>query len=258
MLWQQRARPPIKPGRISFAALRAGDLAEHLSGDPSDAVAWLDAAARYGLVEAQVALGQCLLDGHGQPPDAAGAVRWFTIAAEAGYPPAMNMLGRCLEKGWGTPADLPCAASCYRRAAERSLDWGQYNLANMLLRGRGVLQDRGAAYGWFLCAARQGHAKSMNLVARFLEEGWEMPADPAAAWAWYRRSAEGGDYRGQYNWGSCLARQNRLAEAAIWFRLAAATATSDLLQIMAERFAREEISAFADAAAIVHERLVSR
>jgi TPR repeat protein len=100
------------------------------------------------------------------------------------------------------------------------MDWGQCNLANRLLRGDGVVRDRRAALDLYRRAAAQGHAKSMNLVARFLEEGWEVPRDPVQALAWYRRSAEAGDFRGQYNFAVALVGMSRCDQAREWFRVA--------------------------------------
>ena len=95
-----------------------------------------------------------------------------------------------------------------------------------------------------MCAARQQHAKSMNYIGRFMEEGWEGPPDPIAAVAWYRRAAEGGDYRGQYNLASCLARQGRIATATFWLDKAVASASPDLLHIMASTLRNSTEPAF--------------
>jgi TPR repeat protein len=217
---------------ISFEALRSLDEAgwrSALSGDPVEVARWLDAAARYGLVEAQTLFGQILLDGRGLPRDPDRAFRWFRIAADARHPPAMNMAGRCLEHGWGAPRDWAGAAAWYRRAAVASFDWAQYNLANMLLRGRGVPLDRKQALAWYLRAAAQGHAKSMNLVGRFLEEGWEMPANRRGAIAWYQRAAELGDFRAQFNLASWLVQGGRKKEAVPWLLRAAESASFDFL-----------------------------
>jgi TPR repeat protein len=221
---------------MSFSALRnvsSETWAAVLRGEPQEVARWLDAAARYGLVEAQTLLGQVLLEGRGLPKNAKSALQWFGIAADAGYPPAMNMVGRCHELGWGTSADLAKAAGWYRRSAEASYDWGQYNLANLLLRGRGLPRDPLEARAWYLRAANQGHAKSMNMLGRFVEEGWEHPAEPMTAVAWYQRAAEGGDYRGQYNLATCLLREGRINEAASWFRRAVSIATPDVLRAVA-------------------------
>ena len=43
----------------------------------------------------------------------------------------------------------------------------------------------------------------------------------SAAAHWYRRSAEGGYFRGQYNWATILAAAGRIDAAAEWFERAA-------------------------------------
>jgi uncharacterized protein len=229
-------RQPIVPPVISYAAFQertAEELAALLEGDPQEAARWLAAAARYGVVEAQTAYAQLLLDGRGVARDPQAAFAWFSVAAGAGSVEAINMVGRCHENGWGVPADAAAALPCYRQAAERGLDWGQYNYANLLARGAGLPRDLAQALHWYRLAAAQGHAKSMNLIGRFFEEGWTVPADPEAAADWYRRAAEGGDFRGQFNHGSLLARLGRTEEAALWFRRAVAGGTRGFLRSMA-------------------------
>jgi len=226
---------PPPPSYAQIAGTSPEDLSRLLGGDPKQAARLLGAAARYGIVEAQAAYAQLLLDGRGVPQDRAAAYRWFEVAAGAGSVEATNMLGRCQELGWGVPADAVLAATHYRAAAERGLDWGQYNYANLLARGAGLALDREAALAWYRRAADQGHAKSMNLVGRFLEEGW----GGVAAEAWYRRAAEGGDFRGQFNHGSVLARRGEVAEAVLWFRKAMGTGTIGFLRSMAAHLQRQ-------------------
>jgi uncharacterized protein len=231
-LWRlisaSRCRDDVRGGTgdavmISYAELRAmppNALRARLTKDPVNAARLIGAAARYGFPEAQLMLGQMLLDGIGLERDHLTAVRWFRRAAEGGSAEAMNMVGRCYELGWGVAADAAAAVSWYRQAARLGLDWGQYNLANRLLRGDGVARDRLAALELYRQAAAQGHAKSMNLVARFLEEGWEVPRNPVQALVWYRRSAEAGDFRGQYNFAVALVGMGRCDQAREWFRVA--------------------------------------
>lgn len=234
-------RPPLSYAQITGKSPE--ELARLLDGDPAEAARLLGAAARYGVVEAQAAYAQLLLDGRGLKRDPEAAYRWFAIAAGAGLLDATNMLGRCHELGWGVPADTVQAAKHYRDAAQRGLDWGQYNYANLLARGAGVAQDRDEALLWYRRAADQGHAKSMNLVGRFVEEGWGgVAADPVAAADWYRRAAEGGDFRGQFNHGSVLARRGEVEEAAVWFRKAAATGTLGFLRSMAAHLAQQPVA----------------
>jgi len=220
--------------RMNPAELRA-----LLAGDPAEAAPWIHAAARYGVAEAQLRLGQMLLDGLGAPKDAVAALTWFTRAAKTGAADAMNMVGRCHENGWGTDVDLAAAADWYRRSAEAGHDWGEYNYANMVFDGRGVERDVVAAVAWYQCASNQGHGRAMNLLARCYEEGWGTPRDPAAAADWYRRSAEAGYFRAQFNYGSVLGAQGRLDEALTWFERACREAPADSRRAMIEVLRRQ-------------------
>jgi uncharacterized protein len=252
-------RPPTR-GKLSYNTLRSLDKTgwdEILAGAPEEAARCLEAAACYGIVEAQVLFGQVLLDGRGIGRDAPRAYRWFRIAAEANHVPAMNMVGRCLELGWGVAREWPEAARWYRRAAEASLDWAQYNLANMLLRGRGVEKDRAQALEWYLRAARQGHAKSINLVGRFLEEGWEVERDRFAAISLYRQAAELGDFRAQFNLATWLIQQGRSREAVFWLQQAATIGSVDFVRDLNDWISRFDQLRFPDVEQIVAGRLAS-
>jgi TPR repeat protein len=70
-------------------------------------------------------------------------------------------------------------------------------------------------------------------VGRFFEEGWEIAPDLAAAHRWYRCAAERGDFRAQFNLGTLLAKQHRIAEAAEWLRAAVLGATPDVVRLVA-------------------------
>ncbi|WP_313085582.1 tetratricopeptide repeat protein [Pseudomonas sp.] len=197
-------------------AITTDQLSARLAGAPREAARTILAAAQTGLADAQVMLGQILLEGRGIQRDAALAVRWFRIARAQGTPMAHNMLGRCLEHGWGCPPNAAAAANEYRLAADQGLDWAMYNLANLLATGRGVEQDQAQALELYRRAAALGHAKSMNLLGRYFEEGLVVAADPAAALDWYRRAAEAGDFRGQFSYAAVLMGLQRWEEARHW------------------------------------------
>ena len=232
------------------------ELRTLLAGDPATAAPWIQAAARYGVAEAQLRLGQMLLDGLGAPKDEAAALTWFLQAAKTGAADAMNMVGRCHENGWGTPVDLPIAADWYRRSAEAGHDWGEYNYANMLFDGRGLARDEAAAVIWYRRAADQGHARAMNLLARCFEEGWGTPHDEAMAFAWYRRSAEGGYFRAQFNYGSILAAHDRIDEALSWFDQACRAAPAESLPSMVDVLLQQTDPKLAGFARALAARLV--
>lgn len=212
-------------------SLDGGQLSAMLEESPARAAQAILLAAGEGLVDAQALLGQILLDGRGIEQDQALALRWFGIAAQRGHLMARNMLGRCHEHGWGCPADAGIAAGHYHQAATAGLDWALYNYANLLATGRGVEQNHAQALACYRRAAQLGHAKSMNLLGRYLEEGLVCPADPQAARDWYRRSAEGGDFRGQFSHGAILADAGRIDEALDWLQRALAGGNLNFLRV---------------------------
>jgi TPR repeat protein len=214
--------------------MRYDELRTLLAGDPRKAAPWIASAARYGLVEAQVRLGQMFLDGVGVTRDGGAGLNWFLCAARKGSPEAMNMVGRCYENGWGVESDLATAAEWYGSSAGAGHDWGEYNYANMLFDGRGVSLDREQALAWYRRASNRGHTRAMNLLARCYEEGWGTARNPPLAGEWYRRSAEGGYFRAQYNYATVLATAGRVAEAAEWFKKACDGATPASLAAMTE------------------------
>jgi uncharacterized protein len=209
------------------------EITRLLATHPAAAVSRLRTYAQGGDAQAQLALGQLLINGVGSRLDVREALGWFRAAADAGVPMAINMLGRCHEYGFGVPVDYLQAASCYLRAAQLDCDWAMYNYAQMLAHGRGMERDRAAALIWFRLAASRGHARAMNFMGMYCENGWETARDPDAAFSWYRQSAEGGDFRGQCSYASALAEQGRVDEALMWLQRATTTATPRFLAELA-------------------------
>ncbi|MFK0311572.1 tetratricopeptide repeat protein [Pseudomonas sp. NPDC090233] len=191
-----------------------------LEDSPGKAAQAILAAAGQGVIEAQLLLGQILLDGRGIEQDAAVARSWFGIAAQGGSAMAHNMLGRCLEHGWGGEVGLSQAAIHYAKAADAGLDWGLYNLGNLLATGRGVPANQAQALTCYEKAAQMGHAKSMNLYGRYLEQGIATVANPVRAVRWYRRSAEAGDFRGMFSLATALIERGQQGEAELWLERA--------------------------------------
>lgn len=230
-------------------------FAQMLEHSPAKAAQAILAAAGQEVVEAQLLLGQILLDGRGIAQDAGLARRWFAIAAARGSAMADNMLGRCLEHGWGGEVDPAQAARHYDRAARAGLDWGMYNRANMLATGRGVTQDDVAALAWYRQAAELGHAKSMNLLGRYLEEGLHCPLDVSGAQRWYQRSAEAGDFRGQFSHAGVLAAQGQTQEALTWLQRALVAGNENFLRVAGPALEHAEQPEIRSLAIAYRERL---
>ena len=227
-------------------ALSGVQLQAMLGGDPRARANAILAATRSGSLDAQLLLGQILLDGQGIQRDPALAMAWFRIAANRGHAMGHNMLGRCHEHGWGCVPDLPAAAAHYRQAAAQGLDWGLYNLANLLATGRGVQQDQAGAFDHYQRAATLGHAKSMNLLGRCYEEGLGIAVNPQQALNWYRRSAEGGDFRGQFSYAAVLISQGDWSSAQYWLLQALELGHLTFLRQARDQLAAAALSELAD------------
>jgi TPR repeat protein len=192
---------------------------------PESTARWIGLLAFEGMPQAQLYYGQMLLEGTGVAKDERAGLSWFKRAASQNNLDAINMTGRCLENGWGCSVDVTLAATYYHRAANAGHAWAQYNLGHLYLDGLGIERNLEKAHLCYLQAATQNHARAMNLVGRCCEQGWGTPKDLAAAAAWYRRSAEGGYFRGQYNWASVLVMRGRAEEAMPWLERAMVTGT---------------------------------
>jgi TPR repeat protein len=230
----------------TLAAMSPEQRDRTLADDPARAALWVQASARCGLPEGQLALGRMLLEGRGVARDQVRALAWFRKAAEAGCADAQNMVARCLENGWGATADPAQAAGWYERAARAGCDWAQYNLGHLYLDGNGVARDPARAFSLYRRAAEQGHVRAMNLLARCYEEGWGVGPDRAAAREWLQASAEGGYFRGQYNFGLMLAEEGRVEAAALWLERALEGAPEPSRSVMAWALAARGEVALAD------------
>ncbi|MDR8398345.1 sel1 repeat family protein [Paraburkholderia sp. USG1] len=224
-------RPPHTPLviRIQRRRVPVEHLQSLLASNPGYATRWIEAAAKTGLVAAQIVWGQLLLEGRGAlRRDARAAFASFEAASTSGDAEALNMTGRCYEQGWGVEADPQRAIACFEAAAQAGHTWGQVNLAQMLMRA-GHPADRPRCFALFRAAAEGGtlkpNLKAMNSLARFLEEGWAGPPDPAGAAHWYQKAAALGDHWAQFNLATILFRQGDHDAAHRW--LGNAIAISD-------------------------------
>src|SRR6201991_1611131 len=227
-----------------------------LSKDPIESARWIYAAATYGHLDAQLHWAQMLLDGIGTERDPEAAFRWFGVAAHSKRADAVNMLGRCHELGWGTPVDFGKAAEHYREAAAKASDWARFNLGCLLLEGKGVARDTDEAFRLFMSGVEQGHVKSLNMVGRCYENGWGCAQNLAEAIQWFRRSAEAGDFRGQYSYAQVLIEHGMVDDALPLLRVAIDQSHVELCREMAKVLSEHpeprlhEMATYADTRAV--------
>ena len=248
------------PRTIGFDALRSLDETgwrSALTGDPEEAARWLDAAARYGLVEAQTLFAQVLLDGRGLPRDPVRAFRWFRIAGDAGHA-AGDEHDRALPGAWmGRRAGLGGRrglVSPRRRGILRlgPVQSGQHAAA----RTRRTARPQAGAG---LVPARGGSGPRQVDEPRRPLPGGRVgdPGNRRAAIAWYQRAAELGDFRAQFNVATWLLQGDRVADAVPWLQRAAETGSFDFLGEMDAQLQRDGRSCLEPVRARIAKRLAA-
>ena len=192
-----------------------GDLAEQ----PQRAARLVLAAAANGEIEAQALLGQILLEGYGIQADPTLALTGSTSPPSADMPWPATWPGAATNTaGVAQPIrSAPPTTTAARPIWE--LDWGMYNLANLLATGRGVVKDHdrlpalsSGCRAWS-CQVDEPHRP---LPRRRLRRG----PDVTAAHARYARSAEAGDFRGQFSHAAVLLAQGQWEQARGWLERA--------------------------------------
>jgi TPR repeat protein len=141
---------------------------------------------------------------------------------------------------------FPEAAASFTQAAHQGHAESQYILSTMYDAGKGLPKDDAQAARWEHQAADQGHLYAQaNFSFRCYTAG-----DIAGAFEWCRRAADGGLAWAQYNLGLMVQKgeavapseaepsnaESSYAEAAHWYRLAAAQGFADAQQRLADLY----------------------
>jgi TPR repeat protein len=152
--------------------------------------------------------------------------------------------------------DFSKAAELYREAAGKSSDWARFNLGCLMLEGKGIAREVDEAFRLFGSAVEQGHVKSLNMVGRCYEHGWGCTQSMAEAVQWFRRSAEAGDFRGQYRYAQFLIDQGMLDDALSWLRRAIDQSHIELCREMAKVLSQNPEPRLREMATYAHARAV--
>jgi uncharacterized protein len=94
-------------------------LAADRRGDYATEFRLLRPLAEQGNAEAQTAVGDMYVGGHGVPQDYVEAVKWFRRAAEQGFADAQDSLARMYVQGQGVPKDYVQGHMWFNLAASR-------------------------------------------------------------------------------------------------------------------------------------------
>ena len=161
--------------------------------DERGAFALFDKALQAGDKSAMVPLASCYLQGWGIAPDFQQAVSLLNRATSAGDSQAKDLLGVCFARGLGVTRDDARAFKLCTEAYQEGVPSACGNLGAMYLRGQGVAADPVRAAALFFEGAKKGHAESMLLYAQCLENGTGIASDRSQSARWYRESARAGN-----------------------------------------------------------------
>ena len=166
--------PPAIGGTALLAGASAGDpsacyeiairLAQgrNTSRDLGKAAAWMERAARSGLVPAQFRLATMYQKGLGVNKDLIEARRLYVAAAAKGHAKAMHNLGVLYAGGIDDKPDYALASQWFRKAAAYGVVDSQYDLAILYARGLGVERNFAESYKWFALAAKGGDKEAAD------------------------------------------------------------------------------------------------
>lgn len=133
--------------------------------------------AKNGDAEAQMLMGQMLMEGRARPPNYVEAVKWTRLAADQGNSWAQFDMGLSYREGRGVPKSVIETANWFRRSALNANPVAQDQLGRLYVSGRGVPESMVGAYAWLSIAAAQGLEGSKKTI-ELIEK--EMPNDQLA------------------------------------------------------------------------------
>ena len=158
--------------------------------DLTQALHWLELAARQKSSIAELALGDLYVRGEGVSHDLVRGVALVRDAADQRLPGAQVTLGDYYAQGLGLTKNPVVAVYWYRRAADLQDPLGQFRLASAYYEGTGVAKDHSEAFRWFLKAARQGNAAAEFNLSVLYRLGDGVGKNEEEAGRWGKRAAD--------------------------------------------------------------------
>ncbi|HZQ41429.1 MAG TPA: tetratricopeptide repeat protein, partial [Rhizomicrobium sp.] len=158
------AAAPVTPSiAAGVAAARSRDFALALAN--------FKPLAEQGDANAELAMGQLLMQNCTGLQDKPAAVEWLNKAATAGNIPARNLLGLAYMTGHGVPLDDNKAFALFSQTAAAGNAVGEMELGYLYTAGRGVPQDKYQGLQWTVKAAEQGNATALGNIANAYMHG---------------------------------------------------------------------------------------
>lgn len=138
--------------------------------DPVMARSWISKAAEAGITDAEVTLGQMMVNGTGGPRDHTRALRLFEVAAAKGHAGAEFAVGALFGGGHDVPVDRKLAQARFQKAADMGHPHAQLILGRYLAQGLAGEQDIPAARIWLEKARDAGLVEAEVDLALIVEK----------------------------------------------------------------------------------------
>ena len=186
--------------------------------DPLKSLKWYLRAVDQGNGEALVALGRMLSDNVDKV-----LIACFDLAAKNGLAQAQLIMGERYLNADGFAQDFYAARHWFGLAAEQGNPEAQCALADVCAEGLGFKKDLAQAFHWYEKAALQGFAKAQWRLGELYATGLQgVEQDPKQATLWCKKAANAGFGPAQATLGSMFARAKKYERAIYWWDLAAA------------------------------------
>ncbi len=167
----------------------------------SQALIWLQKAAKVGQVDAQNNLGYMYALGRGVSRDQKIAITWYLKAAQQGHRQAQKNLSAMSAKprtsGFKKKTEKSQVSISLR--AESGDAVAQYILGAQYFSGYGIEKNPNEAKEWFLKSARQGYATAQYQLGLMYLEGLGLAKNENEGLIWIKRSASRG-FKTARNW----------------------------------------------------------
>jgi TPR repeat protein len=191
------------------------------------AVVKLREKAERGDLAAQEKLGFLFAYGRDVPKDLEAAKRWLKEPADAGRPLALIHLAYLYGRPGGTQAEHEKAFELNLYAANQGYAIAQSNIgAYYYFGGGGVERGWEAAVRWLEPAAAQGYVPALNLLYSVFAEGHDIERDLDRALKYALRSAQLGNFDGQFAAADLLLRKESARDRKVGKALLIAAANS--------------------------------
>lgn len=213
-------------------------------GDPDIGLVWIAHAAERGEPRAARDIAARLHSGSTIDIDEAKVIEAIKPQADSGDLESIRALAALMIAGRGVGPDVAAAVALLQQAAKNGSSGAEYDLAQLYMSGaQGFPANHSEAVKWFVASARHGNVDAMVSLGFASVDAPASTRNLAKGYCWLMRAALLDNPQAQEKLSAILASGDKddhgtvissdLAQAALWFRLAARKPAYDNPQIRA-------------------------